>query len=338
MNSSTASFEVLPFRSDGEAQSEEVRRRVGGISARSSGAIGPRRGSYRGPHRPPYGQRRPIGGYGPVAVQASAAPDYTQAPAGGAVPSEQIRWVQFALNQITNAGLPTDGIASPDFRAALRDFQGQQGLPVRGFAGPDTIAALRRAGGSPPQQEFMIGSPAQLLAPLDLPSFKVDTKNDLVTVDVGDGRQQILPGVKVKHFNEVSEIWYNKLVQLQSARAYIYKNMEIIDTRGRRVPVPTKPGQYIITFGRSIPSGSGEHSFNGKEKAYHGTSGNLSKRIRGHATEVAAMGFSLDGTHDVRWLELQSPYNVKEYRNALDKCIDAYFYTGNIGINGQLPI
>ena len=143
MNSSTASFEVLPFRGDGEAQSEEIRRRMGGISPRSSGAIGRGRGLYQGPNRPPYGLRRPIGRYGPIAVQAGAAPDYTQAPAGGAVPSEQIRWVQFALNQIMNARLPTDGIASSAFRAALREFQGQRGLPVSGFAGPDTIAALQ---------------------------------------------------------------------------------------------------------------------------------------------------------------------------------------------------
>ena len=145
MSNTTALFEMLPFRTDGEARSEEVRRRMGGISARSPRAIGPGRDMYHGPHRPPYGLRRPIGGYGPVAAQAGIAPDYTQAPATGAAPSEQIRWVQFALNQIMNAGLPTDGIASPDFRAALRDFQGRNGLPVSGFVGPDTVAALRRA-------------------------------------------------------------------------------------------------------------------------------------------------------------------------------------------------
>src|SRR5215472_5540257 len=133
MSSTTASFEVLPFRTDGEAQSEEFRRRMGGIGARSPGAIRPGRGMHGGPYRPYRGLRRPIGGYNQVAAQAGAAPDYTQAPAGGAAPSEQIRWVQFALNQIMNAGLPTDGIASPNFRSALRDFQGRNGLPVSGF-------------------------------------------------------------------------------------------------------------------------------------------------------------------------------------------------------------
>jgi hypothetical protein len=148
MSSTIASFEVLPFRTDSEAQSEEVGRRMGGISPRLPGAIGPRRGIYQGPYRPHRGLRRPIGGYDQVAVQASAAPDDTQAPAGGAAASEQIRWVQFALNQIQNANLPTDGFASPDLRAALRDFQSRNGLPASGFVGPDTIAALKTFSGS----------------------------------------------------------------------------------------------------------------------------------------------------------------------------------------------
>jgi hypothetical protein len=158
MISSTASFEVLPFRGDGEAQSEEVRRRMGGSGPRSPGAIDPRRGIYHGPHRPPYGLRRPIGGYDPVVVQTGAAPDYTQAPPSGAAPSEQIRWVQFALNQIQNANLPTDGFASPDLRAALRDFQSQHGLPVSGFIGPDTIAALKTFSPDSPDDTVFCGA------------------------------------------------------------------------------------------------------------------------------------------------------------------------------------
>jgi hypothetical protein len=146
MSSSTASFEVLPFRGDGAAQSEEIRRRMGGSGPRSPGAIGYKRGIYHGAHRPPYGLRRPIGGYDPAVMQTAAAPDYTQTTPSGAAPSEQIRWVQFALNQIQNANLPTDGVASPDLRAALRDFQRQSGLPVSGFIGPDTIASLQGAG------------------------------------------------------------------------------------------------------------------------------------------------------------------------------------------------
>jgi hypothetical protein len=154
MSSSTASFEVLPFRSYGQAQSEEIRHRMGGGGARSPGAIGARRGAYHGPHRPPHGPRRPIGAYDPAVVQTGVVPDYTQTQPSSAAPSEQIRWVQFALNQIQNANLPTDGFASPDLRAALRDFQGRNGLPVSGFVGPDTIAALQRASKSGSAEEI----------------------------------------------------------------------------------------------------------------------------------------------------------------------------------------
>ena len=70
------------------------------------------------------------------------------AQSSGAHPSEQIRWVQFALNRAMGANLPVDGFVSADLRAALRDFQSRQGLPVSGFVGPDTIAALQGASGA----------------------------------------------------------------------------------------------------------------------------------------------------------------------------------------------
>jgi peptidoglycan hydrolase-like protein with peptidoglycan-binding domain len=77
------------------------------------------------------------------------APD-TGAPlppiaATGPGSEEQIRWIQSVLNTVQGANLPTDGIPSPDLRAALQTFQSQHGLPVSGFAGPDTIAALQAA-------------------------------------------------------------------------------------------------------------------------------------------------------------------------------------------------
>lgn len=100
MSSTTVSFELLPFRADSATQSEEVRRRMGSISPLSHGAVGSGRAMHHGPYRPHRGLRRPIGGPDQVAMQAGAASDYTQAPARGAVPSEQMRWVQFALNQI----------------------------------------------------------------------------------------------------------------------------------------------------------------------------------------------------------------------------------------------
>ena len=70
----------------------------------------------------------------------------TAGPTGSTPGSEvQIRWMQFSLNSVLGTTLPTDGIPSPELRAALQTFQTQQGLPVSGFAGPDTVAALQAA-------------------------------------------------------------------------------------------------------------------------------------------------------------------------------------------------
>jgi Putative peptidoglycan binding domain len=214
-----------------------------------------------------------------------------------------------------NAGLPTDGIASPDFRAALRNFQGQQGLPVSGFAGPDTIAALRRAGGSPPQQEFMVQQQVELV----LPRFNV--LRNKVTVDVGDGkREQPLKGVTVAAFEKVSPIWRNVLLQLEGVPAHTWKkDGKIVNLKtGAEDMPPSRSGLYRITFG-------GPGNFNGKENVYHGKSGKLRGRILQHAREVAQMGFSLVNTHHVRWLEPEPPYNQSDYLIALEKCIIAYF-------------
>jgi peptidoglycan hydrolase-like protein with peptidoglycan-binding domain len=159
------SFETLPFRASIDADLEEVRGRGSasslGRGARTGGAfrtmgggapMGKAFGRRQVPgqkfgwgdqrrHRWPYGPRfGPVGGGVETAVEG----------AGGFAPggSEQIRWVQFMLNSIMGANLPTDGIPSRAFRAALRAFQGQRGLPASGFVGPDTIDALR-AGASP---------------------------------------------------------------------------------------------------------------------------------------------------------------------------------------------
>jgi hypothetical protein len=96
-------------------------------------------------------------GAGTVAADApnQAAGAGTAAPAS----SERIRWVQYTLNGLLGTNLPTDGIASPDLRAALQDFQAQQGLPASGFVGPDTIDALRNATNQPGSEfEFESGS------------------------------------------------------------------------------------------------------------------------------------------------------------------------------------
>src|SRR5690349_6791152 len=129
-------FEIMPFRHNGEAQAQEIRR--GGMSPAGGkrftpAATGSKRMTRHGPWPPHQGPHRRFGSYGRAWGPLTTIVDNTQAPAGYGVPSEQTRWVQFALNQVMNANLPTDGIASPGFRAALREFQAQQGLPVSGF-------------------------------------------------------------------------------------------------------------------------------------------------------------------------------------------------------------
>jgi phosphatidylserine/phosphatidylglycerophosphate/cardiolipin synthase-like enzyme/outer membrane protein OmpA-like peptidoglycan-associated protein len=69
---------------------------------------------------------------------------------GETAPDANVRWLQSALNQVTNAGLAVDGIAGNATRRAVRAFQETHGLTVDGIAGPQTMAALRAAmaGGS----------------------------------------------------------------------------------------------------------------------------------------------------------------------------------------------
>ena len=94
-----------------------------------------------------HGLGRQSGRYRHAWPGAPAGPDYTPAAGAGSSASEQIRWVQYMLNNVMGTNLPTDGIPSADTRAAIRNFQSQHGLPVSGFAGPDTIAALQSASG-----------------------------------------------------------------------------------------------------------------------------------------------------------------------------------------------
>jgi len=151
MNNTLSPFEIVPFSLD--ADMEEIgRRSSGGSRSFPQGRRGPSRmlGSTqsrlrRGPHRP-------LRGYGPGVW--APPPEGGLAPASGAVPSEQIRWVQFMLNSALGANLPVDGLVSSDLRAALRDFQRRQGLPVSGFVGPDTIDPLKQTSGSEPSGEL----------------------------------------------------------------------------------------------------------------------------------------------------------------------------------------
>jgi peptidoglycan hydrolase-like protein with peptidoglycan-binding domain len=62
-------------------------------------------------------------------------------PAG----SEQVRWVQSALNDVLNLQLPVTGMMTRETRSAIRSFQQKQGLPEDGIVGPDTEHALIEA-------------------------------------------------------------------------------------------------------------------------------------------------------------------------------------------------
>lgn len=53
-----------------------------------------------------------------------------------------VRWVQYALNQRGGYGLIVDGIAGEKTVAAIRDFQSRNGLDVDGIAGVATFAKL----------------------------------------------------------------------------------------------------------------------------------------------------------------------------------------------------
>ena len=59
--------------------------------------------------------------------------------------TEYMRWVQNALNQILGRQLPENGIAGPETRDAVREFQSSRGLPVTGLVGPKTEEALTAA-------------------------------------------------------------------------------------------------------------------------------------------------------------------------------------------------
>ena len=56
-----------------------------------------------------------------------------------------VRWLQDALNRVLGLSLAVDGIAGPQTRQAIRQFQARQGLTVDGIAGQRTQAALRQA-------------------------------------------------------------------------------------------------------------------------------------------------------------------------------------------------
>jgi len=150
MNNLTSPFGIFPFSA--EAELEEVGRRLpGGARSFPLSRPGPSRMPSSTPSTLRRGPYRPVRSHG-LGLWASP-PEGGSAPAAGALPSEQIRWVQYVLNGALGINLPVDGLVSSDLRAALRDFQRRQGLPISGFIGPDTIDALRRAGEQPSGEE-----------------------------------------------------------------------------------------------------------------------------------------------------------------------------------------
>ncbi len=71
------------------------------------------------------------------------AEDFVEAIAEDA--AADMRWLQHALNQVLGTQLAVDGVAGPQTRSAIRQFQASRGLAVDGIAGPRTQAALRSA-------------------------------------------------------------------------------------------------------------------------------------------------------------------------------------------------
>ncbi len=153
-------FETIPFEIAPEFQSEVFEEESERGGARSSprprsgfrspytAGQGPGRSpsSPTRPKKPPVRKPRPSGlrrrgpwgvPYGLVSEPYSGQP----APSG----SEDMRWVQSALNDVLGLRLPVDGIMDAATRSAVRSFQQREGLPVDGIVGPDTREALLRA-------------------------------------------------------------------------------------------------------------------------------------------------------------------------------------------------
>jgi Putative peptidoglycan binding domain len=113
------------------------------------------------PRFPPYPRRWP---WGAVDGAYGVAPEpYPAEPAP--TPSEYIRWVQSALNDVLGLQLPVHGIADSATRSAINNFQQSQGLPVDGVVGPDTERALLAARSGRSSQEGAPGRGAPTVRP-----------------------------------------------------------------------------------------------------------------------------------------------------------------------------
>ena len=139
------------------------------------GLIVPAVGLYPDRYYPDYPPRdrpaaeppSPPSGAGPAGAGPEGAGQPVEEPASKG--SEFVRWLQSSLNSILGAGLPVDGIMSPDLRRAIHTFQSKNGIPADGIVGPDTERAIQQArqnqagkyGGAPagdsgPQEEISV--------------------------------------------------------------------------------------------------------------------------------------------------------------------------------------
>jgi Putative peptidoglycan binding domain len=179
LNFEAAPFEFQEFSSQGsEFELEEEAGRRGGARTQSHRSAArprvakaqrlatasthakPRSPRFQPTHVPRHPRGSPWRATGAFPVEPEP---YPAAPA--LAPSEHMRWVQGALNDVLGLQLPQTGIADPATRSAIRSFQQQQGLPADGVVGPDTERALlaARSQPSPP------GGPPAPDAPVEPP-------------------------------------------------------------------------------------------------------------------------------------------------------------------------
>lgn len=117
---------------------------------------------------------RPRDGDGIAAAWADAA-EFDESSA-----SDDVRWLQGALNRAISAGLVVDGIVGPATRDAIRRYQTARGLLVDGIAGPQTLGALRTEGYAPPPNYTPLSGytptppPPSYPAPSPTPSYPTE--------------------------------------------------------------------------------------------------------------------------------------------------------------------
>jgi hypothetical protein len=323
-------FETIPFHYDAEAQSEEIRRGRG-MRHTTGNRSGSKRMIRHGPWPPHHAPHRRSGGDGPAWGSSITAWDSTLT--GYAPPSEQVRWVQFALNQIMNAALPTDGIASPEFRAALREFQRRQSLPVSGFVGPDTIAALGRTPGSESEWENMLQSarkPRQTTG-----ERSSNAKRQTIILPTSNKRARLT--VDISYYNALTMIGSNGKPVWQSC-------LDAIDaahaTHFRKTARPNETPKMLLPEDTPLPSGLYKFHNPVSNTTYYGVArAGISHRMTQYVTDANHLGQDLTKV-EVRFLQL--PGWEQDKLRALeilmnDHCINSAMTKGHC-VNDQTEL